>query len=39
MVTLVLGLGMAIWIVRIKQRAEWQKEAVEAIVKDRGSVS
>jgi Leucine-rich repeat (LRR) protein len=38
MLTLLVGLGMAIWIVPIKKRAERQQAAVEAILKVGGVV-
>jgi Leucine-rich repeat (LRR) protein len=38
MLTLLVGLGMATWIVPIKNRAERQKAAVEAIKNDSGSL-
>ena len=39
MLTLVVGLGMATWLVPLKKRADRQKAAVEAILKDGGLVA
>jgi Leucine-rich repeat (LRR) protein len=39
LLTLLVGIGMAIWIVPIKTRAERQKRAIEAIVNDGGLVT